>query len=103
MVINKDDSSFSSLKRSSKNEFIGYSSNKASELQAKNISKKKDRLYFDLIDERNTFKVETSFPGGYNVPNILAGIATAKLSNIPRAKGSEVIELIGSFVDYMKN
>ncbi len=57
---------------------ISFSVNKASDMQAQNVTEINGKVDFDLIGK----KVEISIPGQFNIWNALPGIAIAKVLNL---------------------
>ena len=74
-ILNKDDKSYSYLKRVSPDGFLSYSRLNQADLWAENIKNTPTELSFDLCIDNATLKVKSPMIGIYNVSNCLAALA----------------------------
>lgn len=84
-VLNRDDDSYNFITSivSKTLEVVSYSlGNKKADLIASNIRSSKTRTEFDVTIKARTFNISTSLVGEYNVSNILAAVATAKIYGV---------------------
>lgn len=83
VILNGDDENVRKLKTNVKPIYFGL--NKNNDIYADNITKKDNKLYFDVYIDNEYFEnFEISFFGNYMVLNALAAITVAYLKGVPK-------------------
>lgn len=82
-VLNADDPSFNYFhQKLSNKKVITYSLNTLADFQAVNITEDQDGLVFEVLNENQNYLIHSLLFGRYNISNLLAGIAVARLYGV---------------------
>ena len=81
-ILNKDSSYFNELSKLSRGKIVSYGESRAADFHASNIELNEKYTRFDVTHHHETVRITSSLIGEFNISNLLAAVAVARLEGL---------------------